>query len=124
VLTQPGEDLILLFGEPSFGNRITDEVTAARVALDSILTAVEVGYEADDDLALLLAALYEIFALVIELIEESPGDGFDNRRLARAVRPADGDYTGKKVPLRVGVILYVLEFDSGDQQSGRMDFRF
>ena len=52
------------------------------------------------------------------MIEERPGDGFQNGRLTRAVRAADGNDAGLKSELGFGVVLDVLEFDFGDQQGG------
>jgi hypothetical protein len=53
------------------------------------------------------------------MIEERPGDGFQNRGLARAVRAADGDDSGLEREVGLGVILDVPEFDFGDQQGGK-----
>ena len=64
------------------------------------------------------AAFDEIVALVIEMIEERPSDGFENGSLARAVRAANGNHSGLKTEICLGVVLDVLEFDSGDLHGG------
>jgi hypothetical protein len=67
-------------------------------------------------LALLRPAFNEIVAFVIKVIEERPGDGFEDGRLARAVRATDGDDAGLKAEVGLGVVLDVFEFDACDLQ--------
>ena len=116
MLSQPGNDLALLLDKLGFGDGIVHGVAAARVSRHDVFPPVQIRLEGDADLAALRAALDEIVPLVIEVIEQRPGDGFENRRLPRPVRPANGDDPRLKGEIGLGVVLDVPEFDFGNQQ--------
>src|SRR5262245_39259436 len=118
---KPRRDLILLLHQSGLGLGVVNVVTASGVARDDVFAPVQVGNEGDRDLAAFGPAFDEIVAFVIEVIEQRPGDGFKNRGLARAVGAADGDDSRLERPFPFGVVLDVLELDSGDSQGGRLN---
>src|SRR5215470_1334760 len=113
---EPWHDLVLQLNEPRPGFRVVNLITASGIARDDVFAPVQIGNESDRDLAAFGPAFDEIIALVIEVIEQSPGDGLKNSRFTRAVGAADRNDSGLERPFPFGVILDVLEFDSGDSQ--------
>ena len=75
-------NLILLLSHPRLGIRIEDEIAPTGIAVDLIFTPVEIGDEGYYYLPAALAALEEVFSLIVEMIEEGPGYGLEDRCLA------------------------------------------
>ena len=114
MLPQPRHNLVFLFNQSGFRRRVENRITRAGVACDDVFAFVQIGNERHDDFAAFGSAFDEIFFLVIQVIEQRPGYGFQNRSFAGAVLPANGYDAGLKIELGCGVILDVLKFDFGD----------
>src|SRR5215813_11903237 len=116
---EPGHDLVLLLQEPGPDLRVVNVITAPGVARDDVFAPIQIRNESDCDLATFGPAFDEIVASVIKVVEQRPGDGLKNSGFARAVGAADRNDSGLERPLTFGVILDVLEFNSGDSQGRR-----
>ncbi len=68
--------------------------------------------------AFLCAASQEILFPVIEHVEERPRDGFENRRLARAVLARNSGDAPRETKLRALVRFNIIEFDPCDVHKG------
>src|SRR5262245_2798615 len=84
---EPGHDLVLLLHQPGPDFGVVNLITASGIARDYVFAPIQIGNESDRNLAAFGPAFDEIITFVIEVVEQSPGDGFKNSRFARAVGP-------------------------------------
>jgi hypothetical protein len=105
---------VLLLGDLSIEAGVVDVVAVACVAVDGVAAAVGIALEGDAHRTLLRAAAQEVVLRVVEHVEERPRDGFEDGRLARAVRADDGGRPAPEVERLALVSLDVVEFDSCD----------
>src|SRR5262249_10221735 len=117
MLAKPCGDLLLLLDESQGRFGIINIVSGGGIPIHGILAVVERRQEGHSRRTLFGASPQEVFLLVWELIEQDPGDGLDNRRLAGTVRPAYRGDTAFELEGRVDMVFDIFEFDPCNQHS-------
>ena len=113
---KPANHLAFLFDQLNFGINVIDVIAAACIPMHQIFAVIGIGAETDVHLPALGSAFDEVVAVVFQMIEQRPGNRFDDRGFACAVRAANRRHAGIEVEDRFSVVLDVLDFDLGNLQ--------
>ena len=100
MLPQKSEDLFLFFRDPHLQTRICHIISRTGVAIDAVLAFIKAALECDPNGAFFGTAAYKLLFLIVEKIEQGPGDRLDYRRLAGAVLARDGGRAFGKIECR------------------------
>ena len=119
--TEPRHYLVLLLYEPRLALGVVNIIAPSGIACDDVFAPIQIGNESDRNLSPPGSAFDEIITFVIEVVEQGPGDSFKNSGFTRAIGAANRYYSWLERQFPFGVILDVLEFDSGDSQGRKID---
>ena len=114
MLFQPANDIFFLLDQSVFGINIKNRIAAASVAFDRILAVIQIRADCNGDSAAFGSALDEIITIIIKMIEQRPGDGFDDGGFTRAVGTTNRRYASIKFLRILGVIFDVPDFNFGN----------